>query len=465
MPPQQSKAPDFIPADPDFIPATEVSGAAERTPSMAHEPGFFESIRNSLGINSANPPKFSWADALGGPALAAAKGIGSEFMRSTGELGKAVDEMRSNPAQAGLHAISAVPVIGPGLVTAGQQAPASRPGESYMSRVKSAATDPGTMGTTLGTAIQAAPMVLGAFDTAFPGRSLMGRIPTRAHAGEVLENVRKEVNRPRMSEAIRPRGYLMPPVEEVPLHRQPFTAGESSRPIVLNQADKPSRLLLNAPSQQLPLSEKVDIFPNQLSHADTNIREEFGGPTQGLGHSEYVGEIPGTYGGREPLQGTMLRRPAMSPSEPPAAAPYYVNQVNLKHSLPALEEAQRLSEEGHGTITPLDSFYRRVNTINPLDYDEAFSRRSALGSLTGEDKMRATPSLQAAAKKFHRALGEDIGETAERAGVGDQYRQGMREYRNAMMVRKGLIHAGKMAIPTAAGYGAYHFLKPWIPGR
>lgn len=145
--------------------------------------------------------------------------------------------------------------------------------------------------------------------------------------------------------------------------------------------------------------------------------------------------------------------------------PQPFSQVGMTRTLPAIERAQRLSEEGHGAIGALDRLYNRINTTNPLDYDEAFSRRSALGTLTGEDKMRATPSLKAAAKQVYRALGEDIGDTAERAGVGRQYRQGMRTYRQAMQTRNALINAGKWALPVAGGAAAYHFLKPFIPER
>lgn len=118
---------------------------------------------------------------------------------------------------------------------------------------------------------------------------------------------------------------------------------------------------------------------------------------------------------------------------------------------------------GHGTIGPLDSLYNRVNTINPLDYDEARSRYSALGTLTGEDQMRATPTLQGATKKFNHAFGEDIGDTADRAGVGNQYRRGMTQYRRAARMSQAARSLGgvakRVAIPAALGAGGYSIYK------
>lgn len=105
--------------------------------------------------------------------------------------------------------------------------------------------------------------------------------------------------------------------------------------------------------------------------------------------------------------------------------------VKLTRSMQPLEEAQRLSDAGHGSIGAVDSLYKRINTVNPLDYSEARDRASALSSITGEDKMHATPSLRAQAKRLSRFFNQDIGDTADAAGKGPQYRQAMSEYARA----------------------------------
>lgn len=125
MPPQQSKAPDFIPADPDFIPATEVSGAAERTPqpsmslirrgqnafdaAATPEPirpsssigGMTKSALNDLGAGitgmaaplvhplafaKSTQPHGAW-ETLGGPAAVAIDRLAAPFMKQEGESG------------------------------------------------------------------------------------------------------------------------------------------------------------------------------------------------------------------------------------------------------------------------------------------------------------------------------------------------------------------------------------------
>lgn len=114
-------------------------------------------------------------------------------------------------------------------------------------------------------------------------------------------------------------GFLPPPTEEVPLHEQPFQSGRASRPIVLNQPDRPMPLQLEAPPSETPLASQGKFENGRLTPQGVLLRpQEFPAETSGMTHGEYFGEVPGTYGGRQPLQGVMLRRPEMSASIPPA---------------------------------------------------------------------------------------------------------------------------------------------------
>lgn len=137
--------------------------------------------------------------------------------------------------------------------------------------------------------------------------------------------------------------------------------------------------------------------------------------------------------------------------------------VTLTRSLPLLERAQQLSERGHGTITPLDNLYKRINTINPLDYTEARDRASAISNLASGDKMNATRALQAQAKKLSHAFNEDIGDTATGAGVGPQYTQAMRQFRNASrlgdVAGKALKWGGGAAAAAAGLEGVHRLAK------
>lgn len=89
------------------------------------------------------------------PAVGVAKGLYSGFMRTTDELGQAVDSLRGgNPAMAGVHAVQSIPFLGPGIAKAGEQTKAPTPGESYLGQVGDVVTSPGALGTLTGTAIQ-----------------------------------------------------------------------------------------------------------------------------------------------------------------------------------------------------------------------------------------------------------------------------------------------------------------------
>jgi len=170
----------------DFSKAQPIAQSSP-APSMTAnpQPGFFENLGHAFGIGQQewqaaqqqmkDHPIQSMTEAALGPGYSAIKGLAGGFMRSTGELGSAVDSMRQhNAPAAALHAIKSIPIVGPALDKMADEAPATTPGQSYMSQVRSAAT-PGNVGTALGTAAQIAPMALGAADMAAPGRST---IPT-----------------------------------------------------------------------------------------------------------------------------------------------------------------------------------------------------------------------------------------------------------------------------------------------
>ena len=165
-----------------YIPTERVGDArsAGFKDVQPQQAGFWENLGHTLGIGTQEDaarqqqlkqhPIAGAIDALGGPALYAAKGIGSQIMQSGGELWNAVSSLRSgDPYAAGSHAIQAVPIVGPALNKMAQEAPPSTPGESYASQVIHAAT-PGNLGSAVGAAAQVAPMVLGAADAALPGR-------------------------------------------------------------------------------------------------------------------------------------------------------------------------------------------------------------------------------------------------------------------------------------------------------
>jgi hypothetical protein len=118
--------------------------------------GFWESLGHTFGIgkeealaakrDAEQHPVRSTIETLGGPAYQSIKGLYEEFMRSTGEMGEAVDAgIAGNPYAAAEHGMYAVPFVGAGIERGVEQL---GPNEVI---------NPAEVGTALGTAIQTAP--------------------------------------------------------------------------------------------------------------------------------------------------------------------------------------------------------------------------------------------------------------------------------------------------------------------
>jgi hypothetical protein len=132
--------------------------------------------------------------------------------------------------------------------------------------------------------------------------------------------------------------------------------------------------------------------------------------------------------------------------------------VKLTRAMEPMERAQQLSARGGGAVGAVDNLFKRINTANPLDYREARDWASNLSRLSGTDAMNASPALKAQVGKLSHAFNEDIGDTAESVGRGDDYAKAMRNYRTASNLADAWNNAwGKMkkyAVPaalTAAG--------------
>lgn len=146
-------------------PVNPASNTAQAAPPPE---GFWESLGHTFGIGKEeqaaqakdvqeHPLVTALKAAI--PGWEAVQGAVHGIQRSGGELNKSAAELRSGDVgQAAVHGIQALPFVGPAIQHGAEQL---NPGESI---------NPAEVGTALGTAVQAAPMVLGAADSAFPGR-------------------------------------------------------------------------------------------------------------------------------------------------------------------------------------------------------------------------------------------------------------------------------------------------------
>lgn len=153
--------------------------------------GFWESLGHTFGFGKEEAAAYAkeiqdhpLRAALKNPLTDAIQAAASGFMRSTGELGQSVDALRDgNPAAAGVHAVQAVPFVGPAIQHGADQL---QPGQSI---------NPGEVGTALGTAVQTAPMALGFADSAFPNRPAIPN-PVSAVGNAVKPLLTGDVNAP-----------------------------------------------------------------------------------------------------------------------------------------------------------------------------------------------------------------------------------------------------------------------------
>lgn len=199
---------DFSKAQPLPAPVTLDFSKAQPIPSgqEQQQPGFWENLGHAFGIGSQEDaqrqqdfkdhPIRTMAENALGPGYQAGKAIVQQVGSSASDLSQAAQSLgQGNAPQAALHAINAIPLVGPALNKMADEAPPTQPGQSYGRQVLNAAT-PGNIGTAIGTAAQAAPMAAGgleAVDSAVPGRPVIPNpsVPD-AIAGKIVPSIGKQ---------------------------------------------------------------------------------------------------------------------------------------------------------------------------------------------------------------------------------------------------------------------------------
>lgn len=215
--------------------------------------------------------------------------------------------------------------------------------------------------------------IRGKTDRAFnkdPGRAVLDEIKglhpdtIAANARQRISDLSAQVGDAADRASTRPnalRGLLPAPLENMPLHSSPDIAGTPSRPVVLNQADRPGRLALMPPERDIPLTEQPysgHFAPDEgLRSAPVNNNRvgepmatpegnpNYGysdqmpstegqwtggvlrrrampeGTASGMGQGQYMGAIPGEQGGPGQAQGVFIRRPNGGGAPIPSALP------------------------------------------------------------------------------------------------------------------------------------------------
>lgn len=154
--------------------------AKTSVPAAPSQPeGFWHSIGAQFGLTPEQLQAESneslgqrIKDAALGPAGQIVKGIYQQGKESVSQVMQArAASVGGNRAEGLQHLVQAIPIVGPALVKAGENTPGDAR-ESYGKGIVAAATDPGTLGTNLGAAIQAAPLAEGGIRAAGGGAAL-----------------------------------------------------------------------------------------------------------------------------------------------------------------------------------------------------------------------------------------------------------------------------------------------------
>lgn len=140
--------------------------------------------------------------------------------------------------------------------------------------------------------------------------------------------------------------------------------------------------------------------------------------------------------------------------------------VNLTNSLPELDRIKQLADNGGTMPTAAGKLRDLVQSGQPLDYRNARDFASNLSGLSAGERGNLTPAMNRQAGTLSKAFNSDVGDAATRAGAGKEYNAAMKQYAQAMALRKAAITAGKLGLTGAVGYGVLHQgLKPLIPER
>jgi hypothetical protein len=282
--------------------------------------------------------------------------------------------------------------------------------------------------------------------------------------GELSKDTENMADQASMRNRTPVRGLLPAPTEDVPLHRAPDIAGTPSRPVVLNQADRPGRLALMPPEHDIPLTEQPfhghfapdeglrdapinnsrtgsplvtpegnpnygysDRMPStegQWTGGVLRQRNMPEGEASGLGQGQYMGQIPGDRGGVGQVHGVLRQRP----SAPIGQAPIPTIEPNTVASLAPARQAVSGAMQGaarqnaEGTYSQLgnmqDFLGRRFSTgeqipenVTPrelLDLRRGFNEEHGRWNPDAHDTTVATgrQAYGGLTNEFHRVLPE-----------------------------------------------------------
>lgn len=125
--------------------------------------------------------------------------------------------------------------------------------------------------------------------------------------------------------------------------------------------------------------------------------------------------------------------------------------VPLKATLKPLQRAAEVAARGGTLPKPLSDLLTRSQAIEPMTFPEIRDYQGALSDLSPADKMGMSGRMRGALSQVSKSLFSDIQDAAEEKGLGSDYADAMKEFRQGSRIKDTAKTAGKMAVKGAAG--------------
>lgn len=213
----------------------------------------------------------------------------------------------------------------------------------------------------------------------------------------------------------------------------------------------------NAPkSEPIPWADTAKEIPY-------NAGQLIGGTALGSAGSELLPHVVGIPSDVANLVPTRAKAGAILDSLNKDLA---THPVPLNESLAPLQSMAEYGEAGAQLPGAANKLLLRSQSPFPLEYPEARRFQQTLSSLSRADRDALSGSQGGNLKQLNKGLFNDIRDSAETVGRGEDFEKGMRDYRRATQINNGLTWAAKRGIPALVGTGvAAEVAHKLLPGK
>ena len=387
---------------------------------------------------------------LGGPAVEAGEDLYQGAKRSGGELMQAGKSLlHGNPAEAAVHGMNAVPIVGPAMVNAAEKPDVGGTG-SYSGDLMSVLKSPSAMGTLVGGAAQAALTVAGAGDVMAPERTQFGQIPSRARAVKTLNSIEQKAANTPVS-----MSRTAPALKDFDQHVA--TGGKGAE--VMTKLGK--RIGDIAPEQK-PIDYVKMGRDSDIEATAKNIGEPPAGQTRLFRSESPTTKFEDVFN-KEKLNDN--RPSGKAYTNDLGSADYYRQSYGpdaRTHYMDLPDQAAQGFKWGNEYVVDPD----KLPSGKPVNFPEARKFYTNVSDVTRkpgalrrlfEDSRE--PRLRMAAGPVREGMNADLTEALKPLNLDEDYTNALKEYAQGKALKTGLKRAGAAAIGAgagAAGLGKIH---------